>query len=79
MGILPLLVVAVATIAGNAVSDYDQQPANKAVMKAECRAEYNGNRSKRSPHETTVDLILAVDTSYCNHYRIEQVKSAVRE
>ena len=82
MGILPLLVVAVATISGYEVADFNVtrllEATNEAVMTAECR--YTSNmRRKRSLRETTVDLIVAVDSSFCNHYRLEQVKSTVRE
>ena len=43
-------------------------------MRAKVTADCLGNRKVSSPTVET-DLVIALDTSFCNHYRIEQVKN----
>ena len=83
MGFLSLLVVASATYASKYsviryepyISDGRSTGRTDAVMTAECPLDVD----IPVPTSTLTDVVIAVDTSFCNHYRIQQVKSTVNE
>ena len=44
-----------------------------ALVEADCPTE------RPQPTQQEVDVVIAIDTSFCNHYRIDQVRSTTRE
>ena len=85
MVFLAILAVAGSAFAGSAVQLSNESiirtwttngdpPVNMAKSATEC----TGNpRPKAQP--MTIDLVVAIDTSACNYYRIDQAKNTLRE
>merc|ERR1719333_305107 len=66
-----LILAALGATAETQVLDtWNSQSGVRAKVTADCL----GNRKVSSPTVET-DLVIALDTSFCNHYRIEQVKN----
>ena len=44
-----------------------------ALVEADCPME------RPKPTQKEVDVVISIDTSFCNHYRIDQVRATARE